>query len=89
MWMVLTGTGSAVQAGINVTGATVSNPNTPSAGAAARMSGIVGTLKGVAFKEIEFEAGVSTIALQAYREGAAGSAAVNYPYLGAQVVRWL
>lgn len=89
MWMVLTATGSGLRAGINVTGATTSGPEAPTAGAAAIMNNIQSTLKMVAFKEIEFEAGVSTITLQARRDAGSGAAAVNYPYLGFQVVRWL
>jgi hypothetical protein len=89
MWMVLTAAGTGLRAGINVTGATVSAPEAPTAGAAAILTAIAATIKMVAFKEIDFAAGESTITLQARRDAGSGAAAVNYPYLGYQVVRWL
>lgn len=92
MWLGKTDAAIDIRCGINVTGATVSAPQSPNWGAVAiHQVAASGSLQFEVSKDVEFAAGVSTVKLQAQRNGGASGAQATCSYTKAayQVIRWL
>lgn len=84
-WVVASA--SDVRVGIAVSGATVSVPSAPTWGAVAIASAAASTPIRPR-KTLRLEAGVNTVAVQAYRSAATGAQTVSYPVLTATPLRW-
>lgn len=92
MWLGKTDAAIDIRCGLNVTGATISAPQSPNWGAVAiHQVAAAGSLQFEVSKDVEFAAGETTVKLQAQRNGGASGAQATCSYTKAayQVTRWL